>query len=307
VGSSLDPAGPVAREMAALWWWMLGLGTAAFVLFAVLLGMALWRRRPSADVPSEPSTRGWLVGAGVVQPLVLITVVFALTLVAMRAIPDEAPDGPVVEITGHQWWYEIRYPASGVVTANEVHIPAGVPVELRLTSADVVHSFWVPALAGKIDLLPDGVNTLVIEADEPGTYVGDCAEFCGLQHTRMAIRVIAHDEAGFERWTAEQARPAEPPEGEVAQRGQELFMATCAECHAIAGTPADGRDGPDLTHLASRETLATGTVDNTAMALRDWVTDPHAIKEGVDMPATELDGDDLDALLTYLEGLGVGR
>lgn len=304
MGSSLDPAGPVAREMAVLWWWMLGLGTVAFLVFAVLLGLALWRRRsPDEPVADDPSARGWLIGAGVVQPLVLITIVFALTLVAMRAIPDEAPDGLAIEVTGHQWWYEVRYPDAGVVTANEVHIPAGEPVELRLTSADVIHSFWVPALAGKIDLLPDGVNTLVLQADQPGTYLGDCAEFCGLQHTLMQIRVIAHDEEGFERWVDEQAEPAAPPQGEVAQRGEELFMANCAECHTVAGTPASGREGPDLTHLGSRQTLATGALENTSMSLREWVSDPHTVKEGVDMPATELDGDELEALLAYLEGL----
>ena len=306
---SLDPAGPVAQEMATLWWWMFGLGTAAFILFAVLLGLALGRRRRD-DMP-EPSTRWWLWGAGVVQPTVLVIVVFGLTLAAMRAIPEPVaadedapgPDDVVVSVIGHQWWYEIRYPQHDVVTANEIHIPAGRPVELRLSSADVIHSFWVPALAGKTDLFPDYTNVLVLEADEPGTYLGDCAEFCGLQHTLMEIRVIAHTPEDYSQWLEAQAQPAEEPEGEVAQQGAEIFQRTCAECHAIAGTPADGRSGPDLTHLASRETLATGALDNTRMSLREWITDPHAVKEGVDMPAADLDDDELDALLTYLEGL----
>lgn len=300
VGSALDPAGPVAREIAALWWWMLWLGSAAFLLFVILLVWALGRRRDTDDT----STRWWLLGAGVVQPVVLVTIVFALTLVAMRAIPDETPDALVVEVTGHQWWYDIRYPDLGVVTANEIHIPAGEPIQLVLRSADVIHSFWVPALAGKTDLLPDHANRMVIEADQPGVYDGDCAEFCGLQHTRMHIRVVAHERADFDEWAAAQAQPADPPTQTVTRHGQEVFLSSnCAQCHTVAGTPATGQQGPDLTHLASRETLGTGVLPNTSMDLRDWITDPHAIKEGVAMPPSPIDGPDLDALIAYLQGL----
>lgn len=311
MGGSLAPAGPVAAEMATLWWALLALGAAGFVIFAVLLGLALRRRHPGPEEP-DPQAAGrrshrLLVGAGVVQPLVFVIATFALTVVAMRAIPEASDvdaDAVVVDVVGHQWWYEIRYPDLGVVTANEVHIPAGQAVRLRLRSADVIHSFWVPQLAGKIDLIPDYVNELVLIADGPGTYLGDCAEFCGLSHTWMGIRVVAHPPEEFDSWVQAQAAPAEPPTGAVAMQGQEVFLqSTCAQCHTIAGTPADGAEGPDLTHLASRATLAAGTIDNDRMALEDWLTDPHAIKDGVEMPPAEVDGDQLDALLTYLEGL----
>ena len=198
------------------------------------------------------------MGGGVVLPVVVIGVMFAATLVAMRATPTTADaDGLVVEVTGHQWWWEVRYPAQDVVTANEIHIPVGEPVTFRLTSADVIHSFWVPRLGGKRDLLPEDVNTLVLRADEPGRYSGDCAEFCGLQHALMGITVIAHDRAEFDAWATEQSRGAATPTGAAAVRGQEVFRgADCVRCHTFAGRWGEGDvAAPDLTHLADRLTL----------------------------------------------------
>jgi cytochrome c oxidase subunit II len=177
-------------------------------------------------------------------------------------------------------------------------------VALRITSADVIHSFWVPALAGKMDALPDGVNQLVLQADQPGTHRSQCAEFCGLQHAQMGLVVVAEPPGAYREWVAQRRRPAAVPADGEARRGQEIFSrARCAECHTVAGTPASGTTGPDLTHVASRPTLGAGALANTPEDLAAWVRDPHAVKEGVAMPAPGLPDGELAALLAYLEGL----
>lgn len=313
---SLDPAGPVAAAAADVWWLMLGLGAFAFTVFAVALAVGLRRHTPSAE-PSPPGSDGrertsrWIIGGGVILPLVVVLVVFAATVDALREMPTEAPEGAlVVEVTGHQWWWEVRYPDAGFTTANEVHLPVGRDVAFRLTSADVIHSFWVPALAGKMDLLPDGTNVLVLRADEAGTYPSRCAEFCGLQHAAMELTVVAEPEADFDEWVATRRRPGAEPAGTAAVRGREVFLdSACASCHTIAGTSeADAADedaveGPVLTHLADRPTLGAGAVDNTPGELAAWITDPHAVKSGVAMPAAELTHADRADLLAYLAEL----
>lgn len=204
---SFDPQGPVAAAMAELWWLMLALGAAVFVIFAVLLGVGLFRRRAAGEQPDGPSRARfgrWLVVGGVVVPLFIILVVFVATIRAMRWVPTNAPpDAMVVEVTGHQWRWEVHYPQQGISSTNELHLPVGRPVALRLTSADVIHSFWVPQLGGKMDLLPDGVNTLVLQADEPGTHRSQCAEFCGLRHADMKLTVVAEPAEQFESWVAD--------------------------------------------------------------------------------------------------------
>lgn len=307
-GGSLDPQGPAARTMAGLWWLMLGLGLAVFVVFAVFLALGLFRRRGSDGLaPGEGPAgafNGWIVGAGVVAPLLVIGVVFAATVGAMRRLPVTAPRGALeVEVIGHQWWWEVRYPEAGFTTANEMHIPVGHSVAVRLTSADVIHSFWVPALGGKLDLLPGQVNTLVLQADEPGEHRNRCAEYCGLQHTLMGMMVVAEPEERFQAWVAEQRRPAAEPIGERELRGRDVFVGACARCHSVAGTAAAGTEGPDLTHVADRRTLGAAAVANTAERLAQWVTDPHEIKRGVAMPAANLTPDELGALLAYLATL----
>ena len=214
LGGSLDPQGPVADAMADLWWLMLVLGVAVFVVFAVLLGIGLFRRPPEEtddadDADASGRTGRWLVGWGVIGPLVIIAVVFGATILAMRVVEDEAPpDALVVDIVGHQWWYEVTYADHNVTTTNELHIPVGRTVALRLTSADVIHSFWVPELGGKMDMLPDGVNTLVLRADEPGEHISRCAEFCGLEHTTMRLTVVAEPAEQFDAWVADQQTTA---------------------------------------------------------------------------------------------------
>ncbi|MGH8929097.1 MAG: cytochrome c oxidase subunit II [Egibacteraceae bacterium] len=317
---SLDPQGPVAEVMADLWWLMLGLGVVVFAVFAALLAVGLLRRRSAEDAePARgPTFSRWIVSGGVVMPVIVLIVVFGATVRAMRVLPATAPgEALVVEIVGHQWWWEVRYPAEGITTANELHIPVGRPIALELTSADVIHSFWVPALGGKMDLLPDGVNTLVLQADVPGEHVSQCAEFCGLQHANHGLIVVAEPAERFATWVAEQRRPAVA----TTLRGQEVFsQSNCADCHTISGTPASGTDGPDastasrprspapaggpdLTHLASRRTLGSALLPNTPEHLTSFVADPQAIKPGAQMPAPQLSEQDLEALLAYLRSL----
>ncbi len=205
-GGSFDPQGPVAQAMADLWWFMLALGTVVFVVFGLLLALGV-RHRPStsADDDEARHVRRWIVGGGVVMPTLVVLAVFVATVYAMRVVPTSAPaDALTIDVVGHQFWYEVSYPGEGVTARNELHIPVGRPVALRLTSADVIHSFWVPELAGKMDMLPDGVNTLVLQADEPGEHRSRCAEFCGLEHAHMELVVVAEPAEEFAAWLGEQ-------------------------------------------------------------------------------------------------------
>ncbi|MGH3650478.1 MAG: cytochrome c oxidase subunit II [Acidimicrobiia bacterium] len=300
-GGSLDPAGPVAARMADLWWWLLALATLVFVVFLVALTRSLLQRRR----PEAPEPWRFIVGGGVVMPVIAVGVVLVLTLNAMRQIPSEIPPGAVaIEVVGHQWWWEVRYPEEDVVTANEIHVPAGRPIGLQLTSNDVIHSFWVPTLGGKIDLLPGRVNTMVLEADDVGLHRGSCAEFCGLQHAKMGLLVASESAEDYQAWLAVQREPASATSGSGQATGAAVFMeAGCPDCHTIRGTDANGSKGPDLTHLAGRLGLAAGTVSNTSENLLEWVGSPHDVKSGVLMPDPELSRPDLEALVAYLETL----
>jgi len=206
-GGALDPQGPVSQAMADLWWLMLALGGVVFVAVVVVLALGLFRRRPAAEQEARqerPDRFGrWFVVGGVVVPAVVLLVVFGATVRAMRSVPTTSPEALVVEVVGHQFWWEVRYPDAGVTVTNELHLPVGRPVSLQLTSADVIHSFWVPELAGKIDMLPDHPNTLVLEADRPGVHLSRCAEFCGLEHTTMVLTVVVEPEEQFASWVAE--------------------------------------------------------------------------------------------------------
>jgi cytochrome c oxidase subunit 2 len=207
-GGALDPQGPVSEAMADLFWLMLGLGAVVFVVVVVVLALGLFRRgresEPQVDRQRPDRFGRWFVVGGVVAPLVILLVVFGATVNAMRFIPTTAPpEALVIEVVGHQFWWEVRYPDAGITTTNELHIPVGRRINLQLTSADVIHSFWVPELAGKLDLLPDRTNTLILQADEPGEHVSRCAEYCGLEHTKMLLTVVAEPEEQFASWVAD--------------------------------------------------------------------------------------------------------
>lgn len=242
-------------------------------------------------------------------PAVILAGLTAVTILtgARISIAAQDADGPTVEVIGHQFWWEARYPDAGVVTANEIHIPAGQATRLRLMSNDVIHSLWVPRLHGKLDLTPGRVGDLVLRPGEPGVYRGFCAEFCGAQHALMGLLIVAQPPDEFDAWLAEQARSAPAPVDPERARGLALFTRhDCHHCHLIrgGGTPDESQAmGPDLTHLSSRSTLGAVTVDNTSDNLARWIADPHRIKPGVLMPPTQLAPDELQALVRYLEGL----
>ena len=307
VAGALDPQGPAAESISRLWWLMLGLGIAVFVLVAVLLGFGLFRPRPDDDDGSEAEeqdaarTRRWVIGGGVVLPVVVIGVVLVATVGTMRTVSRAAPAGArTIEVVGHQWWWEVRYPG-GVTTANELHLPVGEPVTVRVRSADVIHSLWVPALAGKMDALPDKANTLVLQADEPGVHRSECAEFCGLQHRHMKLIVTAEPAEQYRSWISRQQRPAAEPATAAARSGREVFLQSgCASCHTVRGVTVAIGKAPDLTHIADRPILGAGALENTAEELAAWVRDPHASKEGVLMPKPELTDEQLRDLLAYL-------
>ncbi len=286
----------------------------------LLLAIGLWRRRRRSDghadaamppvvasnqpgaLPGRPLN--WVIGGGIIFPAIVIALTYGLTLAAMRAQASAGPGELVIEVIGHQWWWEVRYPNDQIITANEIRIPAGQPVTLRLTSNDVIHSFWVPELNGKLDLNPQQTNTLVIEADQPGEYRGQCAEFCGVQHAKMALLVIAEAPAAFQAWVSAQQQDAPIPADEQAEYGQQVLLGSaCVYCHTIRGTNATGVLGPDLTHLASRRMLAAATIPNTRGHLAGWLIDPQSIKPGNKMPPTDLAADELQAILVYLESL----
>lgn len=316
--ASLDPSGPAAGDIAFLWWLLLGSGTAIFLLVVVLLVVPMLRRRRQAsadgaagddrgEVPARLANR-LIIGLGIVMTSVLLAAVLAISVATMREVSRAAPaDSLQIDVVGHQFWWSVRYPDADVTVANEIHIPVDEAVELRLISADVIHSFWAPELHGKLDLLPDGTNTLVLEADEPGIYGGECAEFCGIQHTNMGFVVVAQPPAEFAAWLEAQRTAAAEPADEVARRGREVFLAEgCAQCHVIRGLTTDesAQPGPDLTHLASRRTIASDTLDNTAANLTDWLRDPGQVKPGTTMPTPELSAEQIEQLVAYLEGLG---
>ncbi|MFN3258538.1 MAG: cytochrome c oxidase subunit II [Ilumatobacter sp.] len=302
--SVIEPRGPGAATIADLWWLMLGLGGTTFVAVVVVVVLAVRRR---ASAPNRDSSRYWMLWWGVALPVVVVGIVLVATIGAMRSTTGEAGTGADalrIEVTGHQWWWNVEYPASGVITANEVHIPAGQPVELSLRSADVIHSFWVPALAGKMDAIPERTNSLVIEASEPGRFEARCAEFCGLQHANMDLTVVAHDPDEFDAWIEHRRQPAREPSTPVERTGRRLLNGDgCAACHRIDGTSAKGMIGPDLTHVGARTSLAGGVLEVSRVDLIAWITDPHASKSGVLMPATELTDAEIAAIATYLESL----
>ena len=308
--SVIDPAGHQASGIANLWWFFLALLGAIFVVVIVLTMASLLRaNRPRSTEQTERKLTH-VVGAAAVATVLILVALITVSVVTGRATAGNTHPGKhlVVEVTGNQWWWAIRYPNDDptriIVSANEIHVPVGVPVLIRGTSLDVIHSFWIPNLQGKRDLIPSRITTEWFEADKPGRYRGQCAEFCGLQHAHMALWVVAETPGEFESWAAGELQPAPEPSDPWAQRGREVFLRhACVFCHAIEGTPAAGQVGPDLTHVASRLTIAAGSLPNNKGNLAAWIADPQNIKPGNHMATVPLETEDLQALLDYMETL----
>lgn len=305
--SMFGGAGTGARETESVWWLMFILGTIIFVGVLALLWWGITRANSDNDKRASSDSRvRMVVLGGVLLPVVVIGVVFAFSTRGLMAIGDLRSETDVtIDVVGHQYWWEVTYPNDDVVTANEIHIPVDQDVEIRLTSADVIHSFWIPSLHGKIDMMPGHSTSINIRAEKAGEYRGQCAQFCGAQHANMAFIVVVHEEDAYQAWISQQQQPAVTvPDDESIVRGQEIFFSSmCVYCHAINGTSASATIGPDLTHLNSRQTLGAGMMENTRGNLAAWIVDPQSIKPGNIMPGITLSGEDLDALLDYLESL----
>jgi cytochrome c oxidase subunit 2 len=302
--SVLHPAGADAAIIGQFAWVLFGAGALIFVGMMALLALSMRRH----EQPLRPGL--WIAGGGVAFPLVLLTGLLGWSTWRSAQLAPQGSHGALaISVTGKMWWWEVRYrdPASGreIATANEIRIPAGRTVYLGLNAADVIHSLWVPALAGKRDMIPGRVTSLTLRADKPGVYRGQCAEYCGAQHAHMALQVVALAPAEFEAWLAHQARPARTPEAVLPARGRAVFFEQrCQSCHTIRGVAEGARLGPDLTHIGSRMQIGAGLLRNHRGALAAWVADPQALKPGVFMPAASgIDGDALRALAAYLEGL----
>jgi cytochrome c oxidase subunit 2 len=292
---------------------MMGVG---FFGLAVVVGLlvAAWVRRNKRGIgrdtegPKAGERTGWFVVVigGVVVPIGVIIALFVVSdifIIRTTEAPAATATKMTVVVVGHQFWWEIRYPGTRAVTANELHIPVRTPVRVEVRTDDVIHSFWVPELNRKIDAMPGQTNAIELDATTPGAYLGYCAEFCGLQHAHMHLQVIVQPAAAFRRWLAGQAAPAAAPKASPAAAGEAVFLDKCSSCHTIRGTSASGDVGPDLTHLASRRTLAAVTIPNTPAYLAGWIRDAQSVKPGSAMPDIALSSKQVKELVAYLETL----
>ena len=310
--SALTPHGEEATSIASLSWLMFAIAGIVLLIISALLWMSFQRSRvpkEQKDLYANDRTylRNVIVG-GAIAPIIILLIVMGLGLRIENASSlrkNGAERGVDIEVIGHQWWWEVRYSNQKFATANEIHIPVGQPVTLHVTSADVIHSFWVPELHGKIDMIPGQTNTITLEADRAGTYRGQCAEFCGAQHAHMAFLVIAEPVDQFKAWLDDQnASSPQPKEGSVEQVGQQAFLGSaCVYCHTIVGTNASGNLGPDLTHLATRKTIGSDLLPNTPGNLAGWILNSQTVKPGNHMPPMDLNGEQVQALLVYLATL----
>jgi cytochrome c oxidase subunit II len=305
----LHPASKQEHSISVLWWVMFAGCTIGFGVIVLLLFLG-WVRRNRDKLPFGGGDRAGMaivVGLGVFLPILLLSSLFVwsdLYAIKTTEAPAASSTHLAVKVIGRQWFWEVRYPGTDAVTANEIHIPVRTRVDMLGTTADVIHSFWVPELNRKVDLIPGRVNRLLLDADRPGEYRGQCAEFCGLQHANMAMYVFAEPPAAFQKWLANEQRPARKPASALAREGEQLFLRLpCSGCHMIRGTSADGTVGPDLTHLASRTTLAALTLPNDPSDLAHWIEDPQRYKPGSKMPGFELTDRQSAALVAYLDGL----
>jgi cytochrome c oxidase subunit II len=294
-------------------WFVIAVTGAIFVVVAglIIYTIARFRRRPGDDELQEPPQvygSNQIEVAWTVIPILIVFVLIGVTARVIAAIENASPPSSMLKMTliGHQWWWEVQYPDYGVVAANEIHVPASLDGKtatyIQLQSVDVIHSFWVPQLAGKTDLIPNRTNYIWIDPRQPGVWVGNCAEYCGTQHANMLLRVIADQPEDFKKWIADQQKPSMGEAG-LNQAKAVFETLSCVNCHTIKGTPAVGKFGPDLTHLMSRQTLAAGVLANTPENLRAWVNDPQEAKPGCFMPSMKLTPPQLNQVVAYLESL----
>jgi cytochrome c oxidase subunit II len=302
--STLDAAGPGARRVEGLWWLLFWISLAAFAeVMALLVWALVFRRGVQRASRRDPIRFVVIAGAGV--PFVILVAVYAVGLrdLAALGVPREKP-AATVEVTGHKWWWEVRYAGIGATTANEIHIPIGAPVLVRLRAADVLHSFWVPQLMPKTDLIAGEARETWLRAERPGEYRGQCAEYCGLQHAHMAFLVVAEPRVEFDAWLARLSAPASPPETEAQRRGRQAFLqGACAACHTVRGTSATGTVGPDLSNVGTRWSLGAGALSNDAGHLGGWIANSQTVKPGNAMPPQPVDAAALPDLIAYLQSL----
>ena len=286
---------------------------AIFVVVGGLIVFTIWRfrRKPDDDSRQEPAQvygSNQIEVAWTVIPILIVFVLIGVSARVIAGVENASPPASMLKLRliGHQWWWEAEYPDYGFVTANEIHVPVAsgnnTATYLRLESLDVIHSFWVPQLAGKTDLIPNRVNYMWIDPQQPGIYLGNCAEYCGTQHANMLLRVLAQPKADFDRWVAQEQKAA-ARDAKVAESEAVFESLACVNCHTVKGTPSIGKFGPDLTHLMSRQTLASGMLTNTPEHLRAWVNDPQDIKPGCLMPSMKLTDRQLNQVVSYLESL----
>jgi cytochrome c oxidase subunit 2 len=313
--SVFHPASLQAQSIAHLWWWMFGVGGAIWlaVIGAMFFVVASARGRRGPDdlqhVASDTHRRlEHIVSAAVFATVIVLAGFLFYDFGVGRALAQHPSRALTIELIGHQWWWEVQYddsnPSKRLVTANVIHIPTGEPVQFKLRSTDVIHSFWLPNLNGKRDLIPGYTSSHWITAEVPGVYRGQCAEFCGLQHAKMALDIVAEPPAQFRAWLAQASLPNNPPTDSTALSGERVFLtAGCSVCHTIGGTLAQSTVGPSLTHLESRSWIAAGTLPNTHENLIGWIANPQAIKPGTRMPSVPLQPRELTALVAFLETL----
>ena len=313
VANIFRPLGTPARNEYDLALLVLAITGGIFVIVAglIVFAIARYRRRDGDDPHQEPPQvygSNQIELAWTVIPILIVFVLIGVSARVIAGVQNASPPHSTLKITlvGHQWWWEVLYPDYGIVTANEIHIPASpdgsTAIYLELRSVDVIHSFWVPQLSGKTDLIPNRINYMWIDAREPGIYFGNCAEYCGTQHANMLLRVIAESPADFAQWAAAQQKPA-TDDADSAGTKRVFESLACVNCHAIRGTLAAGKFGPDLTHLMARQTIAAGALTNTRENLRAWVNDPQDAKPGCFMPSMKLTNPELDQVVQYLESL----
>ena len=306
--SILGGHGDESTSIGRVWWLMFAMAAGVYVLVAGLVIAAILRgrRRERAEEPDSRRDDRFLWLGGLALPVVILAVLAVVTVTTTKDLRRVSSREVRIEVTGKRWWWDVRYPAEQVEAADEVHVPVGEPVDVALTSSDVIHSFWVPELAGKVDMVPGQVNHLRFTATQAGTYRGECAEYCAIGHANMAFLVVAEAPADFQRWLARRESPAgQVPTDEQAAQGEVVFQREpCGGCHTVAGTDAKGTRGPALSDVGSRRTLAAGTIPNTPDELARWIRDPQEVKPGVLMPPSpQLSDADVRALVAYLEGL----